>query len=82
MQGKAETDLATLGGSAGLAAQLFLRSLMGAQTAHFVQNAFHFELGFEALQGAIHGFAFFNLDFWHEKRLRLMVRDDFPREEN
>ena len=73
MKGEAETDLTTLGSSASLAAKLFFWSLMRAQTANFIEDAFHFELGLEALEGAIYGFAFFDLDFWHEKGLRLVV---------
>ncbi len=38
---------------------------MAAETAHFFENAFHFELGLEAFEGAVDGLSFADLDFGH-----------------
>lgn len=65
--GEAETDFATLGGGAGLATGALFRGLVSTQAADFFKDALHFETGLEALESAVNGFAFADLDFGHNR---------------
>jgi hypothetical protein len=79
--GRKETELVfvLLRGSAGLAAGLFNRSFVGAQTTNFVEFAFYFHFAFQALERTINGFAFFNWDFEHLDSGVMMVICDWGR---
>ena len=48
-----------------LAACLLRRSLVGAQTAYLIENAFGVELALQALESAIDWLAFTDNNFWH-----------------
>lgn len=65
VHGEAETNLATLGRGACLAAGALNRRLVRTKTTDFLKNAFHLKLGLETLERAIYGLAFFDLDFGH-----------------
>lgn len=62
---EAEADFAALGGGAGFALEALLGGFVAAETADFFENAFHFELGLEAFEGAVDGLSFADLDFGH-----------------
>ena len=62
---EAEADLATLGSSTSFALGALLRSFVGAKTADFLKDAFHLELGLQALQSAVDRLTFADLDFGH-----------------
>ena len=48
-----------------LAASLLRRSLVCAQSAHFIENAFGVELALQALESAVDWLAFTDNNFWH-----------------
>ncbi len=66
-QGEAETNLATLGSGTGFALGALFGSFVGAKAADFLENAVHFETGFETLESAVNRFAFADLNFGHIK---------------
>lgn len=79
--GREETELVfvLLRGRTGLAAGLFDRSFVGAQTTNFVEFAFYFHFAFQALERTINGFAFFDWDFEHLDSGVMMVICDWGR---
>jgi hypothetical protein len=63
--GETETDFSTFGGSTCLPFGALFWSFMSAKPTDFLEDAFHFELRLEALQGAVDWLTFADLDFWH-----------------
>lgn len=49
----------------GLTLGALLRSFVSAQTADFFEDAFHLELGLQALQSAVDRLTFADLNFGH-----------------
>ncbi len=73
---EAETDLTALGSGTGFALGLLSRSLVGAEAAHFFEDTFGFKFRLETFKGAIYRFAFFDLDFGHERQLGLELKGE------
>ena len=62
LAGVVPTDFVALGSGAKFALEFLSRSLESTTTAHFLQDTFGIELGFESLESTVDGLTFFHFD--------------------
>jgi len=64
-EAEAPSDFVALGSGAKLALLAFGRGFECAAAAHFLEDSFGIEFGFEAFEGAIDGLSFFHINSTH-----------------